>query len=286
MERTLSRNEAKVVLDLEWRECETVTLAEIRAALDASEGYARKFAHGLVRKGWFERLRPGLFQFVPAARGREGAPDSNPLAVGAALAGPWPWFYSFGTACTHHGLTEQVFSEAYLACPARRRPAVARETRYVFVHVPRRLFFGFEEVVVLGRRAPMASAERALLDALDRPAYAGGIGEVSGMIARAGKKLSWSALAGLARRWGSSALARRLGYFLDLHRVDGADGARAELLRTARPASRILLGPRRKWGVRGALVRPWNVVANVPLDVLASAEDRPRRRVLLPRIRR
>ena len=57
MERTLSRNEARVVLDLEWRECETVTLAEIRAALDASEGYARKFAHGLVRKGWFERLR-------------------------------------------------------------------------------------------------------------------------------------------------------------------------------------------------------------------------------------
>ena len=286
MERTLSRNEARVVLDLEWRERETVTLAEIRAALDASEGYARKFAHGLVRKGWFERLRPGLFQFVPAARGREGAPDSNPLAVGAALAGPWLWFYSFGTACTHHGLTEQAFSEAYLACPARRRPAVVRETRYVFVHVPRRLFFGFGEAVVLGRRTPMASAERALLDALGRPAYAGGIGEVSGMIARADEKLSWSALAGLARRWGSPALARRLGYFLDLHRVDGADGARADLLRTARPASRILLGPRRKWGVRGALVRPWNVVANVPLDVLAPAEDRPRRRAFLPRMRR
>ena len=184
------------------------------------------------------------------------------------------------------GLSPRIRGNPYLACPARRRPAVARETRYVFVHVPRRSLFGFEEVVVLGRRAPMASAERALLDALDRPAYAGGIGEVSGMIARAGEKLSWSALAGLVRRWGSSTLARRLGYFLDLHRVDGADGARAELLRTARPASRILLGPRRKWGVRGALVRPWNVVANVPLDVLASAEDRPRRRVLLPRIRR
>ncbi len=41
MERTLSQNEAKVVLDLEWRNQKTVTLAELREALGASENYAR-----------------------------------------------------------------------------------------------------------------------------------------------------------------------------------------------------------------------------------------------------
>ncbi|MCG8556562.1 MAG: type IV toxin-antitoxin system AbiEi family antitoxin domain-containing protein [Proteobacteria bacterium] len=85
MERTLSQNEAKVVLDLEWRNQKTVTLAELREALGASEGYARKLAHGLVKKGWLERLRPGLFQLVPADRGREGVADTNPLAAGAVL---------------------------------------------------------------------------------------------------------------------------------------------------------------------------------------------------------
>lgn len=60
MERSLSKNEARVVLDLEWRGQTTVTLGELRQALGASQNYARFLAHKLVQKGWLERLRPGL----------------------------------------------------------------------------------------------------------------------------------------------------------------------------------------------------------------------------------
>src|SRR5512143_3735123 len=134
MARTLSKREADVVLDLEWRNEKTVTLAALRDALGASETYARKFAHGLVKKGWLERLRPGLFLLVPADRGPEGVADTNPLVAGAVLVSPY--FFSFGTACTHHGLTEQVFAEVYIACQERRRPVTVRGKRYVFVEVP------------------------------------------------------------------------------------------------------------------------------------------------------
>lgn len=278
MDRTLSRNEAKVVLDLEWRNQKTVTLAELREALGASQGYARKLAHGLVKKGWLERLRPGLFQLVPADRGREGIADTNPLVAGAVLVSPY--FYSFGTACTHHGLTEQVFSEVYLACQEDRRREIIRDKRYVFVQVPERRFFGFEEIPVLGHAVQMATLERALLDAIDRPRYAGGIGEVSRIAARAGRRVSWEPLLELTSQWGSSALIQRLGYFMDLHGVDVADAARDALLELVRPRSKIQLGSRRKWGTRGKLVRPWNVVENVPRDVLVAKEEKPRRRVV------
>ena len=278
MERTLSQTEAKVVLDLEWRNQKTITLAELREALGASESYARKLAHGLVKKGWFERLRPGLFQLVPAARGREGVADTNPLAAGAVLVSPY--FYSFGTACTHHGLTEQVFSEVYLACQEQRRPETIRDKRYVFVYVPEQRFFGFEEIAVVGHAVQMATTERAVLDAIDRPRYAGGIGEVSRIVARAASKVAWDALIDLTRKWGSSALVQRLGYFVDLHRVDVPDQVRATLLTLVRPQSNIQLGWRRKWGTSGKLVRPWNVVENVPRDVLISKEDKNRRRVV------
>jgi len=278
MERTLSQNEAKVVLDLEWRNQRTVTLAELREALGASEGYARKLAYGLVKKGWLERLRPGLFQLVPADRGREGVADTNPLAAGAVLVSPY--FYSFGTACTHHGLTEQVFSEVYLACQEARRPETIRDKRYVFVHVPERRFFGFDEISVLGHAVQMATTERALLDAIDRPRFAGGIGEVSRIARRAARKLSWKALIELARKWDSSALVQRLGYFMGLHQVVLPDDVQVALLDLVRTQSKIQLGSRRKWGTRGPLVRPWNVVENVPRDVLISKEERPRRRVV------
>jgi len=278
MERTLSQTEAKVVLDLEWRNQTTVTLAELRGVLGASEGYARVFAHRLVKKGWLERLRPGLFQLVPASRGREGVADMNPLAAGAVLVSPY--FYSFGTACTHHGFTEQVFSEVYLACQEQRRPETIRDKRYVFVRVPESRFIGFEEIPVLGHAVQMATPERAVLDAIDRPRYAGGIGEVSRIVARATGKVSWDKLLQLARTWNSSALVQRLGYFVDLHQVEVPGHVRAALLALVRPQSKIQLGSRRKWGTTGKLAPPWNVVENVPRSVLISKEERPRRRVV------
>ena len=189
MERTLSINEAKIILDLEWRGKRTITLADLHEMLNGSESYARYLAHRLVKKGWLERLRPGLFLLVPASRGREGVPDSNPLVAGAVLVSPY--FFSFGTACTHHGLTEQRFSEVYVACRDRRRAEKIRGIRYVFVHVPKRRFFGFDEVRVLGVPVRMATLERALLDAIDRPRHSGGIGEVSRIVMRAAPRISW-----------------------------------------------------------------------------------------------
>ena len=281
MERSLSQNEAKVILDLEWRNQKTVTLADLCQMLDASENYARYMAHRLVKKGWLERLRPGLFQLVPADRGREGVADTNPLTVGAQLVSPY--FYSFGTACTHHGLTDQVFAEVYLASQQRRQPVAIRDKRYVFIHVKAPLFFGFREISVLGEPVQMAIVERALLDAIDRMRYAGGLGEVSLIASRAVQKISWDTLLDLARRWGSSALIQRLGYFFNLHRAHVPDDVRSELLNVVRPQSKILLGPRRKWGTSGRLIRPWNVIENVPREVLTSRNQTDRRRVVFKR---
>lgn len=276
-DRTLSKNEAKVVLGLEWRGQKTVTLADLRSALGASEGYARYLAHRLVRKGWLERLRPGLFLFIPADRGREAVADTNPLLAGAALVDPY--FFSFGTACTHHGLTEQVLAEVYLACRARRRSERIRDVRYVFAHVGEKRFFGFADASVLGVTVRMATPERALLDALDRPHYAGGLGEVSRMVGRSVPRLAPERLVELLERWGESALAQRLGYLAELHGADLPPRLRGALDRLVRPGSKVLLGSRRRWGTSGPLARPWNIVENVPRDVLVEKGAEKRRRV-------
>jgi len=278
MERTLSKNEAKVILELEWQGKTTVTLDDLQEMIEGSESYARYLAHRLVKKGWLERLRPGLFQLVPASRGREGVPDTNPLAAGAVLVSPY--FFSFGTACTHHGLTEQRFSEVYLACQERRQAERIRGIRYVFVHVPERRFFGFAEACVLGAPVQMATLERALLDAIDRPRRSGGIGEVSRIAMRAGPRVSWNILVDLAHRWGSSALVQRLGYLLELHNAPAPESAMVEFFSVIRPHSKIHLASRRRWGTAGKLASPWNVVVNVPREVLSPDGESGRRRVV------
>jgi len=275
--RTLSRNESRVILDLEWRGQHMVTLAQIRAALACTDSYARFMAYRLVAKGWLERLRPGLYQLVPADRGPMGAGDTNPLAAGAALVSPY--FFSFGTACTHHGLTEQVFSEVYLVTLARRKSRLLRGKRYVFVPVPERRFFGFSAVEVLGAAVQMATMERALIDALDRPRYAGGIAEVSRIVARSGRHVSWDALLDALRGFGESALVQRLGYLLHLNGTEIPRRALNAMHDLVRPGSKIPIGPGARWGRRGGLSRPWNVIENVPREVLVARDERPRRRV-------
>ena len=271
-ERSLSKNEAKVVLDLEWRGQKAVTAAELREMLGGSNGYARFFAHRLVEKGWLQRVLPGLFQLVPADRGREGIGDTNPLSTGALLVAPY--FYSFATACTHHGLTEQVFAEVYLASAASKRPVTIRGTRYVFAHVPERRFFGFEETDVLGAHVLMATPERALLDALDRPRFAGGIREVARMVANAAKRVSWERVLDLAGRWDESAIVQRLGYFVDLHHVELPAHVGEALRALVSPTSKVHLGPRGEWGTGGRLVHPWGIIENVPPERLLEPERR------------
>jgi predicted transcriptional regulator of viral defense system len=264
--RSLSRAEAKIILDLEWRGQKLVSAAELRSMLGASEAYAKFLAHRLVQKGWLERIRPGLFRLVPADRGPQGIADTNALAAGALLVSPY--FYSFGTACTHHGFTEQVFTEAYIATRSPKRPKSIRGMRFVFVPMAEERFFGFDDVEVLGEQVTMAAKERAVLDAVDRPHLAGGLPEVSRIVAKGATQISWPTLIKFARRWNESALVQRLGYVVDLHRIDVSPHARKKLLGLVNPASKVHLASRAEWGTAGPLNRPWGIIENIPRDRL------------------
>lgn len=280
MERTLSKNEAKVVLELSWRGQQTVKLADIQALLVCSPAYARFMAHQLAKKAWLERLCSGLYMLIPAERGREGIGDTNPLTVGGVLV--TPYFFSYGTACTHHGLTEQVFAEVYLACRVEHRPLTIRGKRFVFAHLPESKFYGFEETTVLGQKVLMATKERAIVDALERPEHAGGIGEVSRMVQRSAGRFDWPRLIEYLRLWGESALVQRLGFFLDLHQVELTPSVRSDLLALVRPHNKVHLGPRAEWGTTGKLAQPWHIIENVPEEVLIDARLRGLRRFKFP----
>jgi predicted transcriptional regulator of viral defense system len=234
-----------------------------------SNSRAKFLAHRLVAKGWLERIQRGVFQLVPADRGPEGISDTNALAAGAMLVDPY--FYSFGTACTHYGFTEQVFTEAYVACRIAKRPKVVRGTRFIFVPMHEERFFGFDDVDVLGEPVKMATKERALLDAVDRPHLAGGLSEVARIVARASREISWPALLNDARRWNESAVVQRLGYLLDLRQAKVPSKVKAGLLKLVNPTTKIHLAPRAEWGAEGRLIQPWGIVENLPREQLVEA---------------
>ena len=274
-ERSLSKAEARLVLEMEWRKQRTISLNEIQALLGVKQVYARFVAYRLVQKRWFERLRRGVFQLIPAERGREAIADTSPFVANEIF--PSPCFYSFGSACSYYGFTEQAFAEMYLVSSKKHTAELVREKKYVFAYTPQSRFFGFEKIEIFGCKVEIATPERAILDALDRPEYAGGISEVSRIVRKAAPKLDFKRLLEFARTWNQSALVQRLGYLLDLNQIKITKQNRNELKRLVNPNNKIHLAARRRWNATTHLNTEWHIIENVPKEILLEKTEGTKR---------
>jgi len=274
MSRSLSDLEAKLILHLEWEKQPVVTIEDTMAILDCSYDHARLVLHRLARRRWLVRLTPGKYELIPAERGEHAFPDTNPLFIGSALVEPY--YFSFATAAFFHGLSTQASATVYLATTVRtgRRLYQVRGKEYRLVFQPPHKFFGAVEVDAYGSRVRMAEPEKAVVDALDRPEYAGDIPEVAGMLQRGRARLDWDKLAEYGLRFETQALIQRLGYLTDLLPLPVAEQAR-DLLVAGIGKSTPYLGRPGQWGTGGAYNATWRIVDNVPRqELLAEIEVR------------
>lgn len=267
MSRSLSGLEAKLILHMEWERQSTVTIEETMAILDCSYDHARRVLHRLARHRWLVPLTPGKYELIPADRGEHAFPDTNPLFIGSALVESY--YFSYATAAFFHGLSTQASAVVYLATSVRtgRRIYHVRGKEYRLVLQPTLKFFGAVEVDAYGSRVRMAEPEKTVVDALDRPEYAGDIPEVAGMLQRGRGRLDWDKLAAYGLRYRSQALIQRLGYLLDLLGYPVAAQTR-ELLLAGVGKSTPYLGRPGKWGTGGEYDSTWRIVDNLPRQEL------------------
>jgi predicted transcriptional regulator of viral defense system len=184
---------------------------------------------------------------------------------------------SYATACSYYGFTEQTFAEAYVVSSKPHRPENIRGRKYVFAFVPPPKFIGYEEMDIFGRPILIATPERAVLDAVERPEYAGGLPEVSRIVGKAAPKLDFNLLVELARTWKQSALIQRLGFLLDLHQVKIPEGNRLALKSLIKPSNKIYLARRGRWKGKARYNPDWYVVENIPRELLLEGMQSKRR---------
>ena len=267
MSRNLSANEAKLVLELEWREQDIVTLDEIQHILGCKDGYARFVAHTLVNKRWLERLGGGRYLFIPASRGHQAVPSFNPLLIGKAFV--QPYYFSYSISNSYYGFSSQLPARIYIACLKTKRKIKLRRNEFCFVHLKEDKFFGYVAVKVLNDRVQMADKEKSVVDSLDKPLYAGGIEHVAAVLHNAQRDVNWEKLINYALRMGSTSLIQRLGFLVEALKVPVPDNL-LERLQKQIGGSKTYLGSIKRWGKRGAYNDTWQVVCNVPRDKLLS----------------
>lgn len=274
MSRSLSDLEARLILHLEWEKQPVVTIEETMGILDCSYDHARQVLHRLARRRWLMPLTPGKYELIPAERGEHAFPDTNSLFIGSALVEPY--YFSYATAAFFHGLSTQASATVYVATTVRTRSRTyrVRGKEYRLILQPADKFFGSVEVNAYGSRVRMAEPEKTVVDALDRPEYAGDIPEIAGMLRRGEGRLDWHKLAEYCLRFRSQALVQRLGYLLDFLQLPAAAQVR-DLLLAGVGKSTPYLGRPGRWGTGGEYDSIWHIVDNVPRqELLAEIEVR------------
>lgn len=268
MPRNLSKREAMVVLDLEWRNRRVVSRGQIIRRANGDAKAADKLISSLRRKNWLERIGPGKYLLIPADRGAEGVLDTNTLLLGSLVT--TPYYFSYATANAFHNLTSQARREVFIACQRKLKPKTIRGFVFRFVNLVSKKFFGFEEAESFGVDIKMADREKAVVDSADKPHYAGGIPEVAGVIARASRKCDWNKVVAYALQMDSVVLVQRLGYLIDCIGIHVSQDARSKLKRKTKRNSRAYLGPVRTWGHEGAFDREWQIIVNIPQQQITS----------------
>jgi predicted transcriptional regulator of viral defense system len=280
--RSLSAQESKVVLALTEERRREATRAEIVRLLGGSDKAADHVIDSLRRKGWLERATWGEYLLVPPEQGPDALGDSNLLALASRIADPY--YIGFGTAAAHYGLTTQHRSVIFVVTPVRLRPREVGESRVRIVNLSDKKFFGFEPVDVLSYKVMISDREKTAIDCIDRPALAGGVGEVATILANASRRFDWNKAAGYLERINSGALARRLGWLVDYVKADLPTDARDRLLRLATRSRKTYLGPdpTRPRAVQGAIGydETWRVFVNVTPEELQGSAGLGRRKAI------
>lgn len=185
---------------------------------------------------------------------------SNPLYVASHLV--TPSYVSYWSALHYHGYTEQVPLTAFVATTRKKRSVSYKGLRVHFVAIQPHKFFGYRREEVGDLPIVVADEAKAIVDSLDLPQYAGGIGEVAHALQTALGTVDVPTLIEYANRMENKSLGSRLGYLLEV------SGRRVEGL--VHSASPVKLDPTRPR--TGHTVARWQIVVNIPEGELLGRE--------------
>ena len=279
--RSLSAQESRVVLALiEQGRCD-VTRKEIIHILGGTPKAADAVINALRKKGWLERATWGKYLIVPPEQGPDALGDSNLLALASRVADPY--YIGFGTAATHYGLTTQHRSVIFLVTPAKLRNRSVGEADLRIINQTAKKFFGFEPVDVLGQKVMMSDREKTVLDCIDHPELAGGIGEAAAILANASRRFDWTKAASYVDRFGSSPLPHRLGWLLDHIKADVPPDVRAHLLDLSTRTRKTWLGPdpaRARAAHAMGFDETWRLLVNVSAEELSGSAGLGQRKTI------
>ena len=210
----LSGLEQKLYFTLEAEDERVVNAKKVMKILNVSQMHAYNLLKSMCKKGALDRAKSNLYVRVPAHIVHDkGKYIEDPIIVAKNITKPY--FFSYYTALSLHGLAQQYTRNFYISTLKPIPKINYHENIIQPVTLIQKRFFGFCKVKYENKKIVVSDLERTVVDVVDRPEYAGGYEEILRCILGV-EKLDWQRLLTYVDKMEEKILINRLGYLFEL----------------------------------------------------------------------
>lgn len=220
--RTLGEISSKLLITLSSQDRVIFTISDARKITKTSHATTRKLINRLLEKKWLIRLVAGKYLIVPLSAGEKAEFTENWYIVAKYLIEPNSYYLSHYSALDIHEMTTQPLMTIYITTSKRRKGAKVLGATFRFIYANSSKFWAIEEVWVKPtEKVKVSDLERTIIDCLDNPKLCGGISELAKGLWIKRNDVDYPKLAKYVGRFGSKAVAKRLGFLLELYNIGG-----------------------------------------------------------------
>lgn len=239
--KSLGKSSSKLLVALAENDRNVFTFQDAAEILKSSDTATRKLLSDLIKRNWIIQLSRGRYLVVPLSAGEKAEVSENWHVIAKYLVQPHPYYLSHYSAMEIQRMTTQPISKVFISTPQRKKDASALGAVFHFVYItPSRIWGTTHEWATASERVEVSDLERTMIDCLNNPRLCGGVSEVAKGIYARRADIDHVKLLQYVERFGSSAVAKRLGFLVELYDLSGETADR--LRRMANP-SYVLLDP-------------------------------------------
>lgn len=219
--RSLGKSSSRLLLSLAENDQTVFTFQDAARTLVKSDTAVRKQLSDLMRKKWIIQLSRGRYLMVPLSAGEKAEVSENWYVIAKYLIQPHPYYISHYSAMEIHRMTTQPLSRVLISTPQRKKDISALGALFHFVYVkPSRIWGLTSDWATSTEKVEVSDLERTIVDCLNNPGLCGGLSEVAkGLYARS-SYIDIARLMKYVERFGSNAVAKRLGFLMELFNLD------------------------------------------------------------------
>jgi predicted transcriptional regulator of viral defense system len=221
----------------------------------------------MTDEGLIMRVRDGVYYIIPFEQDSATfMPDWHLLAE--PLVGQMFYIGYYSALQIHQLITQPSLKEQIVV--NRQIKSSEKEikgVRFQFIYHNEKHFFGYKKVWIDNfNRVFCSDLEKTIVDCLYKPNYAGGIVEVAKAIYMAKDKINCEVLLKYALQFDAQVVIKRLGYLLELLKIETPIIAALQKERSASIALLDTEAPK-----NGKILARWNIQQNADIETVKSS---------------